>query len=52
MNTEILKDNDSLMLFVAHLVANNTTQIAIYKSENGWEVSYKLAEEAEEPTVA
>ena len=52
MNTEILKDNDSLMLFIAQLVANGTTQFASYKSEDGWEVSYKLVEDSEEPTVA
>ena len=52
MNTEILKDNDTLMLFIAQLVASNTTQMAICKSENGWEVSYKLTEEVEEHTVA
>lgn len=52
MNTEILKDNDSFMYFIAKLVAENATQIAIYKSDDGWEVSYRLIEGIESPTVA
>ena len=52
MNTEILKDNDAMMVFIAQLVAGNATQMAICKSENRWEVSYKPIEEIEEPAVS